>query len=91
MAQYGYTERDLKDATKFRDGVHKEALKIIRKRYPEIEEVRDCNPVESYFKYVWDYPGAWYLYVTIPERYKTRDELIRDIVDRTIKYYTSRE
>ncbi len=81
------TEKDLKDAAKFRDGVHKEALEIVRRRFPEIQEVYDPNTVYTYFKNVWDYPGQWYLYVTIPEKYKTRQELVDDIVHKTIDRY----
>lgn len=82
-----YSKKDLADAAAFRAAIHKEALRKARRRDPQIEEVYDRHPVEAYFRNVWDYPGAWYLYVSIPEGYDSRDALVEDIVRDTIRYH----
>ena len=85
--EYTYTEKDLRDAAEFRKGIHREALGIARLRCPGIAAVTDRHPAEDYFRLVWDYPGAWYLYVSIPEGYRSRDELIGEIVRDTVAEY----
>ena len=79
-----YSEKDMRDAAAFRAGVHAEALAIVRKTYPGTSSVTDRHPVEAYFGQKWDYPGAWYTVVTIPEGYATRDELVEEIVRDTL-------
>ncbi len=86
-----YTENDLEDAKKFRADVHKEALGKALLIRPDVTEVIDKNPVESYFQKVREYPGTWYLYVAIPEGYKSRDELVDSIVRDTLEHYRGKK
>jgi len=79
-----YSEQDLKYAAEFREGVHREALQIVRKTRPEITEVTDRHPVEDYFQEQWDYPGQWYTIVAIPYGYKSRKALVDAIVRDTL-------
>lgn len=87
MAQYDYSEKDLEQAAEFRAGIHKEALAKARKIRPDIESVIDRNPVDAYFCNVWEYPGKWYLYVSIPEGFSSRDALVDSIVRDTLELY----
>jgi len=80
-----FSEQDLKYAAEFRDWVHEEVLKKVQERYPDIDEVLDPHPVEEYFQQVWDYPGAWYTIVAIPEGYKSRKALVDTLVKMTIE------
>ena len=79
-----YSERDLEQAAAFRNGVHAEALAIVRRTCPGAASVVDRHPPEDYFRQHWDYPGAWYTIVAIPEGYDTRDELVDEIVKATL-------
>lgn len=80
-----FSEQDLQYAAEFRDWVHEEVLKKVQEKYPEIDEVVDPHPVEEYFQQVWDYPGAWYNVVAIPECYKNRKALVDTLVRLTIE------
>ena len=76
-----YSEQDLKYASEFREGVHREALAIVRKTRPDATEVVDRHPVEDYFQEYWDYPGRWYTVVGIPNGYDRRsfiDSIVRE-------------
>ena len=79
-----YSEQDLKYASEFREGVHREALAIVRKTRPHVTEVVDRHPVEDYFQEHWDYPGRWYTIVAIPSGYGSRKALIDAIVRDTL-------
>ena len=79
-----YSEQDLKYASEFREGVHRDALAIVRKTRPHITEVVDRHPVEDYFQEHWDYPGKWYTIVAIPSGYGSREALIDAIVRDTL-------
>lgn len=79
-----YSEQDLKYAAEFREGVHREALAIIRKTRPNVTEVIDRHPVEDYFQENWEYPGKWYPIVAIPYGYKSRAALVDAIVRDTL-------
>ncbi len=79
-----YSEQDLKYASEFREGVHRDALAIVRKTRPHITEVVDRHPVEDYFQEHWDYPGQWYTIVAIPYGYKSRRALVDAIVRDTL-------
>ena len=80
-------DKDYKDAEEFREKIHKEVLEKARKLYPGVTKVIDRNPVEAYLLNVWDYPGAWYVYVGVPDGYHGRDALIDALVKDTIDYY----
>ena len=45
----------------------------------------DPHPVEDYFQWNWEYPGAWYLYVAIPVGYKSRKVFIDTLVKKTLE------
>ncbi|MDO4806875.1 MAG: hypothetical protein Q4A07_06475 [Coriobacteriales bacterium] len=79
-----YSEKDIQDATKFRNRAHREALAKVREIRPDIGSVVDRHPVEAYFRQVWDYPGAWYTYVSVPEGFGSWDELVEAIVRDTL-------
>ena len=79
-----YSEQDLKYAAEFREGVHREALAIIRRMRPDAKEVVDRHPVEDYFQEHWDYPGRWYTIVAIPKGYSSRKALVDALVRDTL-------
>ena len=79
-----HSEQDLKYASELREGVHQEALAIVRKTRPHITEVVDRHPVEDYFQEHWDYPGKWYTIVAIPSGYGSRKALVDAIVRDTL-------
>ncbi len=79
-----YSEQDLKYAAEFREGIHREALAIVRKTRPEITDVIDRHPVEDYFQEIWDYPGKWYTIVAVPYGYGSRGALVDAIVRDTL-------
>ncbi len=81
------SEKDLKDAAEYRAVVHKEALAKVRAVCPDADFVIDRYPVDSYFEDVWDYPGQWYTYVSVPKECGSRDALIDTIVKDTLAYY----
>ncbi|MBO4331146.1 MAG: hypothetical protein J5827_03630 [Oscillospiraceae bacterium] len=78
-----YSEQDLKYAAEFREGVHRDALAIVRKTRPDVTEVVDSHPVEDYIQEHWDYPGKWYTMVGIPHGYNRRT-MIDSIVRATL-------
>ena len=79
-----YSEQDLRHAAEFREGVHREALAIVRRTRPDVTEVIDRHPVEDYFQKMWDYPGKWYTVVAIPYGYRNRQALVNQIVRDTL-------
>ncbi len=79
-----YSKQDLEYASEFRDGIHRDALEIVRKTRPYVTEVIDRHPVEDYFQEHWDYPGKWYTIVAIPYGYPSRRALIDSIVKATL-------
>lgn len=79
-----YSEQDLKQAAEFRDGIHREALAIVRKTRPDVTEVIDRHPVEDYFQEIWDYPGQWYTIIAVPYGYSSRKAIVDAIVRNTL-------
>ncbi len=79
-----HSEQDLRYASEFREGIHQEALAIVRKTRPQITEVVDRHPVEDYFQEHWDYPGKWYTVVAVPYGYGSRKALVDAIVRDTL-------
>ena len=81
-----FSERELKSAAQFRDQIHKEALEELQKHFPQIEasDIADPYPLDAYFRMIWDYPGAWYRIVAIPEREQSRETLVDAIVRETL-------
>ena len=82
-----YSESDLADAAEFRDRIHAQALELVHLTRPKVMEVTDRYPVDVYFQQHWDYPGAWYTIVAIPESVKSREALIDTIVRDTLAKY----
>lgn len=70
------------------DELRAEALKLVQKTHPEIEHVFDRRSIYDYSERVWDYPGKWYLYFTLPNGFKRKEELILAIADETIRYFS---
>lgn len=83
-------EQDLKYAAELRAVIHEKVLEWIQPVYPEIDTVIDPYSVKDYFQWNWEYPGAWYLYVAIPEGYKSREAFIRFLVKNTLDHYSER-
>ena len=83
-------EQDLKYAAELRAEIHSEALARIRQVNPDISSVIDPYDVRDFFQWNWDYPGAWYLYVAIPEGYKSREAFILFLVKNTLGHYPGR-
>ena len=79
------SERDLEYAAELRALIHQKALEKARMINPAVKTVFDPCPVESYIQWVWDYPGAWYVVVAIPEGFKSRDAFIDYLVKETLK------
>ena len=52
-----YSEQDLRYAAEFRNEIHKEALAVVRKEFPNADQVIDKYSVEEYFQQSWEYPG----------------------------------
>ena len=82
-----YSDKDYKDAAALRESIHREALAKLRRMHPDIPDVVDGYPLEDYFSRVWDYPGAWYPMVGIPEAFHSRDEMVDTLVSRTLTHY----
>ena len=85
-----YSEQDLRYAAEFRDEIHKEALAVVRKEFPNADQVIDKYSVEEYFQQSWEYPGKWYTVVAIPESSRSRENLINIIARDTLEYYRNR-
>ena len=79
------TKKDLEEAAEFRVGIHEKVLEIVHETRPDIQSVCDPHPVEDYFQWNWEYPGAWYLYVAIPVGYKSRKAFIDTLVKKTLE------
>lgn len=77
-------EQNLKYAAELKAGVHEEALERIRLVNPVIGSVIDPYRVEDYYQWNWEYPGVWYLYVAIPDGYRSREAFIRFLVKNTL-------
>ena len=85
-----YSEQDLRYAAEFRDEIHKEVLAVVRKEFPNADQVIDKYSVEEYFQQSWEYPGKWYTVVAIPESSRSRENLINIIARDTLEYYRNR-
>ena len=79
------SEKDLEYAAELRELIHQKVLEKVRMINPAIDTVVDPYPVESYFQWVWEYPGAWYIVVAIPEGFKSREAFINYLVKETLK------
>ena len=77
--------KDLEYAAELREQIHQKVLEKVRLTNPAIDTVVDPYPVESYLQYSWEYPGAWYLVVAIPEGFRSRDAFIDFLVKETLK------
>ena len=84
------SEQDLKYAAKLRAEIHEKVLEGVRLVNPDIDSVIDPYPVKDYFQWMWDYPGAWYVVVAIPEGYRSREDFIKFLVKNTLDHYQYR-
>ena len=82
-----YSDKDLEDAASLRAAVHEEALAKVRRYFPYADKATDHYSTMDYLQQYWDYPGAWYTRVAIPEEFKSRDECVNEIVKNTLEYY----
>ena len=81
------SEQDLKYAEELRAEIHEKVLERVRQVNPAIDSVIDPYRVEDYFQWMWDYPGAWYVVVAIPEGYRGREDFIKFLVKNTLDHY----
>lgn len=79
------SEKDLAEAAEFRARIHEKVLETVQLVNPGIDTVVDPYPVDSYFQWNWEYPGAWYLYVAIPTGFKSRNAFIEFLVKKTLE------
>ena len=79
------SDKDLEYAAELRELIHQKVLEKVRMINPSIDTVVDPYPVESYFQWVWEYPGACYIVVAIPEGFKSRDAFINYLVKETLR------
>ena len=84
------SEQDLKYAAEFRTEIHREVLERVQLDNPDINSVIDPYPVESYFQWNWEYPGAWYIYVAIPEGFRSRKAFVDFLEKNTLSFYSTR-
>ena len=80
-------EQDYKYANELRDLIHEKVLEKARLTDPGIDTVVDPYPVDAFFQWNWEYPGAWYLIVAIPEGFKSRDAFIDFLVQKTLEQH----
>lgn len=78
-------EQDYKYANELRELIHEKVLEKVRLTDPGIDTVVDPYPVDAYFQWNWEYPGAWYLIVAIPEGFKSRNAFIDFLVGKTLE------
>jgi hypothetical protein len=83
--KFAPSEKDLEYAAELRELIHQKVLEKARMINPAIKAVDDPYPVEAYFQWSWEYPGAWYLVVAIPDGFKSRDAFINFLVKETLK------
>ena len=83
------SEKDLEYAAELRGLIHQKVLEKVQSINPGIDTVVDPFPVEAYFQWSWEYPGAWYLVVAIPEGFKSRKAFIDFLVKKTLAQHTS--
>ena len=83
--EINYDDHDVKDAKDFRNRIHAEALERVQQIFPDVTSVVDRYSAGEYFQQIWDYPGAWYTIVAIPEKAGSREALIDTIVRDTIR------
>ncbi len=86
-----YDENDLIEIEKEVEELRNSALKKVQTIHPEIEYVIDRRTVDDYTYRTWDYPGKWYAVFTIPKGFGGKEEVIDDIVNETIRYFTERK
>lgn len=86
----GPSAQDLKYAAELRALIHEKVLERVCQVDPDIDTVIDPYRVEDYFQWSWEYPGAWYIVVAIPEGYKGREAFIQFLVKNTLDHFHGR-
>ena len=87
----GPSEQDLKYAAELRALIHEKVLERVWPVNPEIDTVMDPYRVEDYFQWSWEYPGAWYIVVAIPEGFRSREAFIKFLIKNTLDHYQGQE
>ena len=88
---------DLRDAdywNEVEDKVEKirtRALAVARVIDPDVEFVIDRFSVDDYSEKHWDYPGKWYVEFRLPDGFKSEEEVIKDIVEETLRFYQEKK
>lgn len=71
--------------------IREKALKIVQAINPEISFVTDPYTIDDYCERQWDYPGAWYVYFKYPDGIRKEEELIHNIVTKTLDYFKNKK
>ena len=87
MDEYNY----LKDVEEDVDRLREAALQKARSINPKVEFAVDNRTTYDYCERVWDYPGAWCLYFTLPKGVKDEEQMIDIIVRDTLAFFEKRE
>ena len=87
MDEYNYYKDVEEDVNKLRE----EALKQAQSINPRVEHVVDNRTIGDYCERVWDYPGAWYLYFSLPKGVKNKKQMVEIIVRDTLEYYEKKD
>ena len=83
-----YIEQEEKTVEEIRSA----ALRKVQMLYPEATYVIDPRTIDDYCYIEWDYPGVWYSRgFKLPDGFKDKDELIDDIVKRTLRHFDKKK
>ena len=87
MSEDNYLKDVEEDVQKLREAALKQAQAI----NPKVRFVVDNRTIGDYSERVWDYPGAWYVYFSLPKGVKNKQQMIEIIVRDTLAYYEQAE
>ncbi len=82
-----YDESYMAQVEKEVDSIRSAALETARRTDPGIAAVTDPRTLDDYCEKIWDYPGKWYPYFKLPDGFDTKEALILDIAEKTVRYY----
>ena len=85
-----YDEGYLRIAEEKLEGIYNRALERARKTVPEGEYVIDKRTMDDYLTKVWDYPGVWYVQLSLPDGFDSVEALIENLASETEIYYQSK-
>lgn len=87
MDEYHYLKDVEEDVNKLREAALQQAQAI----NPNVTFVVDNRTLGDYCEQVWDYPGAWYTYFSLPKGIKNKKHLIEILVRDTLAYFDRME